>query len=465
MKILTRYLIRSHLGPFMFSFTLLTGMFFVDTLAQKLDDFAGKGLPPEVIGETLLLVFPHTIAVTLPIAVLVAVLYAYSDLAARHEIIALAASGVRPRSLLVPTLLLGVVVGTATYVFNDQVLPESNHRLKNLQYSIREKSPTFQLRERVVNRIDVQDGRGPYFLQAASIDPASSELTDVVIYDMSRNDGLRRTTYAARGTVALYDDATELRLRLEDGRVYEVGGNERGSFEQTEFGEQVHVLRGIANLFEDTGTDHRSDREMSVAQLLEATVTSRAELDSVRADSRDRTRRAVERVLGLGPDADSMSAAAPSAGMPGDDARTLALTAATNAARADNLERRTGQYHVEVHKKFVLASACIVFVLFGAPVAVRFPRGGVSVAILVATAVVAVYQVALNNGEDLADRGVVDPFWSMWTVNLAFGAAGLLMVSRMGRWIASTRSGGGQAVADAVRDRLRTLLGGERRMP
>ncbi len=465
MKILTRYLIRSHLGPFMFSFTVLTGLIFVNEFARKLDDFAGKGLPPEVIGETLLLVFPHTIAITLPIAVLVAVLYAYSDLAARNEIIAMAAGGVRPRSLLVPALLLGAVVGATTYVFNDQVLPESNHRLKNLQYSIREKSPTFQLRERVVNRIDVQDGRGPYFLQAASIDPASSELTDVVIYDMSRNDGLRRTTYAARGTVALYDDATELRLRLEDGRVYEVGGNERGSFEQTEFGEQMHVLRGIANLFDDTGTDHRSDREMSVAQLLEATSVSRVALDSVRAVSRDRTRGAVERVLGLGLDADSTPVAAPSAGMPGDDARTLALTAATAAARADNLERRTGQYHVEVHKKFVLASACIVFVLFGVPVAVRFPRGGVSVAILVTTVVVSVYRVALVNGEDFADRGVINPFWSMWTVNLAFGAVGLLLVLRMGRWIASPRGDGGQAVADMVRDRLRALLGGKRRTP
>lgn len=465
MKILTRYLIRSHSGPFIFSFTLLTGLLFVSTLAEKLDDFAGKGLPPEVIGETLLLAFPHTIAITLPIALLVAVLYSYGDLGSRNEIVAMAASGVRPRSLLIPTLLFGAVVGIATYVFNDQVLPESNHRLKNLQYSIREKSPTFQLRERAVNRIEVQDGRGPYFLTAASIDPASSELTDVIIYDLSRNNGVRRTTYAARGTVALHSNATELRLRLEKGRVYEVGGADQGSFQQTEFGEQVHVLRGVANLFEDAGTDYRTDREMSVAQLLEAATASRVELDSLRNDSQDRTRRAVERALGLAPDADSARAAAPSARPPGNHARTLTLAAATSAARADNLERRTDQYRVEVHKKFVFASACLVFVLFGAPVAVRFPRGGVSLAIVVATSVVAVYRMALINGEDLADRSVADPFWAIWAANMIFGAAGLVMVSRMGRWIASARGGGWQEVGDAVRRRIRTSFGGRHRSP
>lgn len=450
MKILTRYLIRSHLGPFMFSFTLLTGLLFVNTLAERLDDFAGKGLPPEVIGETLLLVLPHTIALTLPIAVLVAVLYTYSDLASRSEIVAMAASGVRPRSLLLPSLLLGAVVGVVTYAFNDRVLPESNHRLKNLQYSIQEKSPTFQLRERAVNRIDVQDGRGPYFLKAESIDPAASELTDVVIYDMSRNNGVRRTTYAARGTVALDNAATDLRLRLQEGRVYEVGGARRGTFQQTEFVEQVHVLRGVGNLFEETGNDYRSDREMSVAQLVEAAAASRVELDSVRADSRDRARRAVERTLGVEPGADSLRTTAPSAGLPGDHARTLSLAASTSAARADNLERRVGQYRVEFHKKFVIASACIVFVLFGAPVAVRFPRGGVSLVIVVATSVVSAYRVALLNGEDLADRGVADPFWAMWAASLVFGAAGLLMVSRMGRWIATTRGGGWQEARATV---------------
>ena len=469
MKILTRYLIRSLAGPFTFSFALLTGLLFVNAVARLLDDLAGKGLPPEIIGEALLLSFPHTIALTLPMAVLVAVLYTFGELASASEIVAMSASGVRPRSLLVPTLIMGLLVGGATYAFNDWILPEANHRLKNLQLSIQEKSPTFQLRERAVNRIDAQDGMGPYFLKAGAIDPASSELTDVVIYDMTPGLGGRRTTYAARGTVAMNRQSTDLQLRLHDGNVYEVGssrdGEDRGSFEQTRFSEQLHVLRGVGNLFEESGSAHRSDREMSVAQLRAAAAEKRAETDSLRSESRTRSLRAVERALGTGPESDSLRAAAVQQRWSGDGLpidgylRSVTQEAAFAAGRVATSVTQTNQYAVEMHKKYVIASACIVFVLVGIPVAVRFPRGGVSLVIVVATSVLALYQIGIKNGEDLADRGVASPFWAMWAPNLVFLSVGLFMVMRMGRWIGSVRRGAWAEVVAAAGRSLRRATG------
>jgi len=455
MKILTRYLLRSLAGPFMFAFVLLTGLLFVNSVAQELDRLAGKGLPTEVIVEALFLVFPHTIALTLPMAVLVAVLYAFGELAAASEIVAMSASGVRPRSLLVPTLAMGIFVGGVTFVFNDRILPEANHRLKNLRTSIREKSPTFQLRERAVNRIDAQDGKGPFFLKANSIDPVSSELTDVVIYDMSRQNAGRRTTYAARGTVAMNRLSTDLQLRLHDGSVYEVGVREPGTFEQTGFSEQLHVIRGVGDLFEDSESDFRGDREMSVSQLRAAARAARAEIDSLRQESQKRTIEAVQRTLGRGSAADSLRAAPDSeryraSSVFDQHTPTLRHTAAAAAGRIGHLDGNAKQYAVEMHKKYVIASACIAFVLLGLPVAIRFPRGGVSLVIVVSTMVLALYQTGLNNGEDLADRGAVDPFWAMWFSNLICLALGLFMVMRMGRWVGSVRGGGWQEMMSRV---------------
>ena len=462
MKILTRYLIRSLAGPFAFSFVLLTGLLFVNAVARLLDDLAGKGLPPEIIGEAFLLSLPHTIALTLPMAVLVAVLYTFGELASASEIVAMSAGGVRPRSLLIPTLVMGVLVGCATYAFNDWILPEANHRLANLRASIQEKSPTFQLRERAVNRIDAQDGMGPYFLKAGAIDPASSELTDVVIYDMSPGIGGRRTTYAARGKVAMNRLSTDLQLRLHDGSVYEVDGGRSGpaggTFEHTRFSEQLHVLRGVGNLFEESGSDYRGDREMSVAQLREAAAAKHAEADSLRREARAQARRAVERALGTDAAADSLRSAPPyqrydGDGLPMDDyLRSVTQEAAFTAGRIAASTTLANRYAVEMHKKYVIASACIVFVLLGVPVAVRFPRGGVSLVIVVATLVIALYQIGLNNGEDLADRGIAGPFWAMWSPNLVSLPIALFMVLRMGRWIGSVRRGAwAEMAADAGR--------------
>ena len=449
MTILTRYIIRSHLGPFLFTFSLLTGLLFVNAIAQRLDDLAGKGLPREIIFEALILSLPHTIALTLPMAVLPAVLYTFSELAANSEIVAMSGGGVRPRRLFMPAMFLGVVLTGITFFFNDRVLPEANHRLKNLQISIRHKSPTFQLREHVVNVIKGEGGLGPFYLRADVIDPVSSELTDVVIYDMSRQ-GIKRTTYAARGSMQMNASFTDLQLRLYDGRVYEVRSSKLGGFQQTDFDQQVFVLRGVGDIFEDTDADSRSDREMSVGMLWDSASYRLVQLDSIRGESRDGTLEAVERVLGR-----SSADYSPGGFMktvprveqgrrlpPDQVTRMVSIDAQSRETRFESLRRQANRYGVEIHKKLVIASACMVFVLIGMPVGVRFQRGGISMVIVVSAVVISMYQYGLSTGEDWADRNLATPFWSMWSASLVLILAGTLLATRIGRWTASARDSG-----------------------
>src|SRR5215216_7442357 len=109
MKILTRYLLRVHIAPFLFALLALTSLLFVNTIARRFPEMAGKGLSAQVILEVCALSLPHIIALTLPLAVLVAVLHAFSQLAADNEITALKASGVNLLTLLVPLLGAGLV--------------------------------------------------------------------------------------------------------------------------------------------------------------------------------------------------------------------------------------------------------------------------------------------------------------------------------------------------------------------
>ena len=448
MTILTRYIIRSHLGPFLFTFSLLTGLMFVNAIAQRLDDLAGKGLPKEIIFEALVLALPHTIALTLPMAVLPAVLYTFSELAANSEVVAMSGGGVRPRRLFMPAMFLGVVLTGITFFFNDRVLPEANHRLKNLQISIRQKSPTFHLRERVVNVIQGEGGLGPYYLRANVIDPATSELTDVVIYDMSRQ-GIRRTTYAARGNMQMNASFTDLQLRLYDGHLYEVRKSNLDGFQQTSFDQQVYVLRGVADVFEDTDADYRSDREMPVLMLRDSAHSRMVQLDSIREESQGGALDALHRALGRSSaddDPGTFSKTPPGLAerrLPPDDVtRLVTINAQTRDTRFDSLRRQANRYSVEIHKKLVIASACMVFVLIGMPVGVRFPRGGISMVIVVSALVISVYQYGLSTGEDWADRNLATPFWSMWTPSLLFIVVGMLLVTRIGRWTASARDSG-----------------------
>ena len=143
MKIITRYLVRAHAGPFFFALTVLTGLVFLNAVAMQVENLAGKGLPASTITEFLILTLPHVIALTLPMSVLVAVLYTFSDLTAGNEVTAMSAGGVRPRAITIPMLALGILATLVMLFFNDRVLPETNHRLKNLMVDIARKTPTF----------------------------------------------------------------------------------------------------------------------------------------------------------------------------------------------------------------------------------------------------------------------------------------------------------------------------------
>ena len=73
--------------------------------------------------------------------------------------------------------------------------------------------------------------------------------------------------------------------------------------------------------------------------------------------------------------------------------------------------------------------------------ALRVPRGGVGLVLGVSLGVFALYYVGLIGGEELADRGILSPFWAMWATNVLFTAVGLVLLVRMGKEGATSRGG------------------------
>jgi lipopolysaccharide export system permease protein len=123
-------------------------------------------------------------------------------------------------------------------------------------------------------------------------------------------------------------------------------------------------------------------------------------------------------------------------------------------SRWRNAAQHAASFQVEIHKKFSIALSCLVFALVGAPVALRFPRGGVGLVIGASVLIFGVYYVGLIGGETLADQLVISPFWAMWTPNLLMTATGVALFLRLGREQAASRGGAGEAWL-ALKERLR----------
>ena len=464
MKIITAYLIRAHMGPFLFAFTALTGLLFLNAFAVRMADLVGKGLAWSVIGEFVLLSLPHTVALTLPMAILVSVLYTFSELTGANEITAMAAGGIRPLRMLLPLLVIGTIFAGLMLFFNDQVLPDSNHRLKSLIIDVAQKSPTFELRERVVNEIDTEDRNGAVYLQAATIDAVTNEMTEVVIYDLT-DPNAHRTIYAERGTMAFSESGTDLYLTLYDGFANEAGQEGGGEFNRSEFERQIVPLRGVGDELERReGGASRSDREMSIAMLRAEILNRTEEIVEVRQRSLTLAQKTIAGALaspdpdlieaGHTDEADEAEAALGGRGSILDRGRGQRLSLRTddltqqaalggrgNLGRVLALQQSADQFLVEIYKKYSIAFACIVFVLLGAPLAIRFPRGGVGMVIVTSVVIFAVYWAGLIGGENLANKGLVTPFWAMWTVDLVFLGFGIVLAARMSRTAGSNRGG------------------------
>jgi lipopolysaccharide export system permease protein len=455
MRILTRYLLRAHVGPFVFALVALTGILFVNTIARRLEDLAGKGLPAKVIFEVLYLSLPHILALTLPMAVLVAVLYAFAQLTADNEMTALKASGASLVRLLMPLVFAAVLIAGFMLWFNDRVLPNANHQLKNLIADVLAKTPTLQLTEQVVNPIRTEDYRTRYFIRAARIDDESQRMWDVTIYDLSDARKMR-TIYADSGRIAMNRAQTDMMITLHSGVVVDVSEESQQELNRIFFQQQLVELKGVGTQLTRSQSDSRTDREMSIAMLQAEIDTARLRLREVRAEARQLHGANLDVVLkgghgtvppsaGYGSAVDRYAFVGRTAPLElgsDDFVYRAALDAQRLASSARDAERNMNEYAVEYHKKYSIAVACIIFVLIGAPLAVRFPRGGVGMVIAISLAIFGIYYVSLIGGESLGDHGTIRPWSGPWAPNVLFGAIGLWALSRLGRETGTTRGGG-----------------------
>jgi lipopolysaccharide export system permease protein len=523
-RLLDRYLLRSFLPPLLFAFAAMTSIMLLNQVARRFGALVGKGLPWSVIGEVFLLCLPFIIAMTLPMAVLVATLYTFTHLAADSEITAMRASGVSVFQLLRPMLLAGALLTTVNFWFTDQILPNSNARLRNLLINIQRKKPTLELREQVINEIPPSG----LFLRASRIDANTGRLRSVTIYDMGAVES-RRIIYADSGQMGFTDEGTNLQMRLHHGSVHAFKQNDPSLFQVTNFATNVILVRDVSNRLDLEARDGvRGDREMGTCEMMGVVLGAEREAGIANERRRASLDRDLRTLLGLGPaapaskiplgklppycavlerlgrtwgtarpDSGTQGTATPEEAHPGgpvavpprqapvpaptpaaDRRRLVPLTAVPAPAAAPPAERRpqqltswaevssardeirsagarADQYRVEVHKKWAISVACLVFAVVGIPMALRFPRGGMGLVIGGGLFVFSIYYVGLIAGEGLGNKDIVHPWLAMWAPDIIFAILGVLGILRVSRESGSTRGGDLADLWDTLTARFR----------
>lgn len=123
----------------------------------------------------------------------------------------------------------------------------------------------------------------------------------------------------------------------------------------------------------------------------------------------------------------------PKGGPPkGDRERTIAEL----RARAEEI-RASGQFPhnqlFEIHKKFSIPAACLVFGLIGLALGATNRRDGKLASFVIGVAIVFIYYILLWLGQSLTKGRVLEPWVAAWLPNLVLGAVGIVFFKWRGR--------------------------------
>jgi lipopolysaccharide export system permease protein len=421
MKILSRYILRESIGPFFFGLAIITLVLIMDFLVDIMNLIIDKGLKIPLVIELFGLNLAWMLALSVPMAVLVAALMAFGRLSSDNEITACKACGLSFKKLLYPALWAGLALAIIMIWFNDRVLPESNHRARMLLTDITRKKPTWSLEENIF--LDHFEG---YSIRVKTVARKTSEISEIVVI---QSTGIQRIITAKRGMMYFSNDGSMLMLEMEDGEILQVDPKNTEGYTLTGFEKQTIAIPGASSDMTRTIESDRGDREMTVGMMV------------------DQNRQREKQIMALESQADSVIMGAlnnvykPGTALPG--ARDL-INNAINRVLASNKEIRArinfaernafsydqdnNSMEVEIYKKFSIPAACITFVLIGAPLGSLARKGGFATGIGLSLFFFIIYWAFLIGGEQLADADIISAFWAMWLPNIILSAAGIILI-------------------------------------
>ncbi len=427
---LWKHILRAHFAPFVFSVVVLMFIFMLQFIMKFLDQLAGKGLSAAVIMEFIALNLAWMLVLAVPMSVLVATLMAFGNMSSHNEVTAIRASGVSLYKMIAPVFLVTALLSLALLRFNNDVLPDANHRAKALTTDIYRKKPTLSM----IPGLFSQDLPG-YSMLVRKTFETSNDLEGVTIFDYNKADKTVTVT-AERGKISFSPDYRKLVMDLTDGEIHELTKPDYKLYRRVKFQKHRIAMNSEGFTFQrsQVGIYSRGDRELS-ANAMQAIVDS---LQKLREESLGRIHAAIQRNLDEVFSASQLSPPSPSSQQEPVGASLSRVAAFANSLRPEHehlgyLERQSREYRVEIHKKYAIPVACLVFVLIGAPLGIMARRGTFGTAASLSLGFFLLYWVCLIGGERLGDRGIIEPWMGMWAANIVLGILGLYLTIRSAR--------------------------------
>ncbi|MBZ5696488.1 MAG: LptF/LptG family permease [Acidobacteriia bacterium] len=387
MRLLDRYICREVISHAFLGLAVFTFVFFVPQLVRLMDLIVRHSGGIGTVALLFLCTLPPVLGFTLPMGILVGVLIGLGRLSADSEIVALHASGISLRRLLLPIGFVALAATAATLATTFWLSPASLRTLRRLEAQILSSQAPFAVQPRVF------DERFPRFiLYVQDVEAAATRWRGVFL--ASTGDATARLVPRSAGR------SQQAITIAEDAMI--IAGPSRGQLE-------LHFGSGSTHEY-----DPRNPDQYNVTTFGETDLP----VDISGATSPQRTA--------------PLSLAEQSAG-------------ALLAASGPNWR----EARVEFQRRIAFPAACLVFALLGVPIGVRPRRGGRAAGLVLTLILIGGYYLLFVSGDHLAAQGRVPPWAGVWAANIVATVVGLFFLrrvenvrkpSRIVAWLESLRS-------------------------
>ena len=442
MNTLNKYLFKQSLIPFLLSVAVITTVLFLQFLIRAVDRFLGKGLDALTIFEYLYLNLAWIIALSVPMSLLISSVMTFGRMAQQNEITALKSAGVNLYNIIKPAILFGSLVGIGLCLFNNFILPEMNYNARLLARDIYKKKPELSIEPGYFVDMIPQ-----YTMIVKEMD--GKDFKDVKIF--SKNQKSEQTTiYANQGSLS--SDGNMITIDLMDGEIHEIDLSDYDYYRKIKFKTHQIMISMDELMLNRTSESNRTDREMRVPKMIQEIEKNNNLISQIY----DRINKVKEEIGITNPNANTLAIIEneiellkqkkmnrvtekkefnKDVPIPALENKDYILSLTNNARQfkneftlIENYEKTNNKFKVEIHKKFTLALACVLFTMVGAPLGILVRNGGMTIASGLSIAFFLVYYILLIWGEQLADRNLLNPGLGSWLPNIILFISGMVIL-------------------------------------
>ena len=421
--IIDKYILKNHFIPFVYASLSLMGIFLLQFLMKFADRLVGKGLGLWVIVKLIIYNLAWMVVLVIPMATLVATLMAYGNMSQNDEITIIKSSGVSLYRMIIAPLLASVVLAYLLFLFNDDVLPDANHKAKVLMQDISRQKPTLSLTPGVFSQ-EVTN----YSILARDLNPKTNILYNLTIYNYTNPTKIDIVT-AHEGKLFFSKDQTKLIMDLKNGEIHQSDIADRNLYRKLLFKKHRIIMSADQFSFQQSGPGvPRGDRELSTTAMSNIIDS----LEQMKQGNLNSLSKQIEKYFFVKSRTNKYK-------IYNNKNKAIYTKAINNVTTAKNvilsnynrinfLQDRINGYWVEIYKKYALPFACIVFVIIGAPLGVKVKKGGFGVAASISLFFFLIYWAFLIGGEKLGNRNMISPFLGMWAANILLSIIGIILI-------------------------------------